>query len=1282
MKKLALILCSILAAGVLPAHAQFARSTYLSGPAGSGSFGKSVTYLTDGSFVVTDPDYDQPSPAVANVGAVYYFAADGTLINTLKGSTANDQVGYDGIVVLANGNFLVRSSKWNNGAATSAGAVTLGLLKYGFGSLGSVNTVGSFNSIVGSSSNDVVGSGPIAVLPNGAYVVGCPHWRNNGVVDAGAAVFGYPTGMTGAIDSTKALVGESTSDQVGDAIAVLTNGHYVVASRFWSNPATGASEAGAVTWGSHVSGVTGTINSTKALVGSNVGDHVGRILVNLPDGNFLAFSRDWNGMGAMTWCKGDGSTLGEVSAVNSLVGGEAGDFSGSFVTVLSTGHYVLAAPLWNLPGNTDNGAVVWCNRDGSTVGQILSNKPLYGAQSDDRVGTSLCVLTNGHYVVCSPNWNNVSIVDAGAATWCSGTGNAAPVTPTAMNSLVGTTASDFVGFRGATALTNGNYVVSSETWHNGAVVSAGAATWGNGTTGIKGAVSAANSLVGSTAFDRVGVNINALRNGNYVVRSVNWDNTAAGATDAGAVTWGNGASGVKGTISAANSLVGTTSDDQVGTYLTALNNGNYVTGTPFWNNVGSSATDAGAATWGNGATGIKGAVSPLNSLVGTTTNDKIAGNGIVELTNGNYVVTSPGWTNTVTGAANAGAFTWGSGLAGPVGAVSTSNSLVGVAAGDGLGNFFALGLPDGGYVAWAAKADRNSYMDNGVLAVCNGETGNYGHITEFCSVAGGASSEGDRLSRAYDAVRKQFIVGLPLSNTIVILGGQNAIRSIAKSGGDAPGAADLSFSTLGAAVIDDARGVHADYTLSGAGSTAGRNKGLFAASADHEDTDLVLQTGTAISALGFTLPSNAKATAISSVSANSYQGALFQATISGTGVSTANNRLLLLDRGDSVNGLLRTGQPVGVGSLATASVSAINEVLQPYVAQSLAALRYTLAANAITPVSSASDSGFLFIDNRGFTSSVMTAREGSGAFGGGGTFGQFGTKAAFMTSAGLFFTASFKPAIGTAVDAVFSMTPDGVGSARLAQAGATMPNGGGAAYSAFLGIGAFGPDAVVHCTLKNCPPISNEAIVRLPGNVIVARKGDAVDAVNLPGVTFAKFNRFWACGFGVVMHCTLGGTGVTAVNNQALILKQSNGANLVLLRTGQTASGISPATLTTISAVDVGYSGGYAVLGTVSGSAGTNQALWTGSISMGDDNAQRVLRLPSLVLRKGQTYTTTRTPRSTVRSIALKPVAEASTSALRGLGSTVGMFGYVTVEITGDRSQKELVVLTPFNFLD
>lgn len=59
---------------------------------------------------------------------------------------------------------------------------------------------------------------------------------------------------------------------------------------------------------------------------------------------------------------------------------------------------------------------------------------------------------------------------------------------------------------GITVLSNGNYVVSTYQWSN----YAGAATWGNGTAGVTGTVSSGNSLVGSSAYDYVGLKITAL----------------------------------------------------------------------------------------------------------------------------------------------------------------------------------------------------------------------------------------------------------------------------------------------------------------------------------------------------------------------------------------------------------------------------------------------------------------------------------------------------------------------------------------------------------------------------------------------------------------------------------------------------------------------------------------------------------------------------------------------------------------------------------------------------
>jgi hypothetical protein len=57
-----------------------------------------------------------------------------------------------------------------------------------------------------------------------------------------------------------------------------------------------------------------------------------------------------------------------------------------------------------------------------------------------------------------------------------------------------------VGDGGTTVLSNGNYVVSSPEWNG----DRGAVTWADGSTGISGVVSADNSLAGITFGDYVG----------------------------------------------------------------------------------------------------------------------------------------------------------------------------------------------------------------------------------------------------------------------------------------------------------------------------------------------------------------------------------------------------------------------------------------------------------------------------------------------------------------------------------------------------------------------------------------------------------------------------------------------------------------------------------------------------------------------------------------------------------------------------------------------------------
>ena len=643
-----------------------ATQTDLAGPAGSGEFGKTVTVLPNGNFVVTDPFFDLPG--AANAGAVYLY--DGVklkIISTLTGSKASDQVGNNGVTVLSNGNYVVCSTAWDNGAVINVGAVT-----WGSATTGVTGVVSAANSLVGGTASDQVGSAGLVALSNGNYVVSSTLWDNGVVVNAGAVTWSSGTaGVTGVVSAANSLVGGTASDQVGNGgISELHNGNYVVRSTLWDNGAE--VNAGAVTWGSSTSGVSGLVSAANSLIGSAASDQVGNNgVIVLNNGNYVVRSSAWdNGAvvnaGAVTWGSGTTGVKGEVSAANSLIGSTASDQIGSSgVIALNNGNYVVNSPGWDDGLVVNAGAVTWGSGTTGVKGELSAANSLIGGTASDQVGNNgVAALNNGNYVVSSGGWDNGVVINVGAVTWVNGaTGITGFVSPA--NSLIGSTASDQIGSSGVTPLNNGNYVVVSPVWDNGAVVNVGAVTWGSGTSGLTGVVSPANSVIGSTANDQIGnFGVTPLSNGNYVVTSTVWDNGAS--LNAGAATWGNGATGVSGEVSAANSLVGGAANDSVGNFgVIALNNGNYVVDSANWKN--GAAANAGAVTWGNGATGVSGAVSPANSLVGSTANDTVGNFGVIPLSNGNYVVVSLSWDNDT--AYNAGAVTWGSGATGVSGAV-------------------------------------------------------------------------------------------------------------------------------------------------------------------------------------------------------------------------------------------------------------------------------------------------------------------------------------------------------------------------------------------------------------------------------------------------------------------------------------------------------------------------------------------------------------------------------------------------------------------------------------
>ncbi|HEX5844318.1 MAG TPA: filamentous hemagglutinin N-terminal domain-containing protein, partial [Pseudomonas sp.] len=633
-----------------------------------------IVQLDNGNIVVASPTAYFGN---TQTGATFlYNGQTGGLISALYGNAAGDNIGSGGVAALAGSNVAVASPYWDNGALADVGAVT-----WFNGTTGLSGFVSSANSLTGSTASDRVGL-TLATLANGNYLVGSAYWQNAGVFGTGAVTFGYANqALSGVVSAANSLVGSTAGDHVGTNLLALSQGNAVTWSGLWDNGA--AVDAGAVTWMSQDAPTVGVIGAANSMVGSHTNDFVGTDsshnsgIVSLSNGNLLVFSKHWHSdpqtdTGAVTWMSGSGPTTGVVDASNSLVGSYSGDRVGYVsnhpygdkpgYVELSNGNVVVASEYWN----NSAGAATWLSGTGPTAGVIGAGNSLIGSTAGDRVaqgaggGGSILTLANGNYVVVSPYWDNGAVADAGAVTW--GNGNTGVVgVIDANNSLVGDNASDRVGSHGVTALVNGHYVVNSPYWSDGLNPELGAATWGNGNSGIVGAISAANSLVGSSAYDHVGLSSTGLTNGHYVVTSSHWNDVINGRSTVGAVTWANGNGSTVGAVSATNSMVGDTADDQVGNGgIVVLDGGNYLVRSTIWHD------STGNTAWRDGSTASIGTFDSSNAMIGTMdASTKV-------LSNGKFVLNNPFW-----GSGGRGFVAVGSNDGSFVGSIDSSTALIG-----------------------------------------------------------------------------------------------------------------------------------------------------------------------------------------------------------------------------------------------------------------------------------------------------------------------------------------------------------------------------------------------------------------------------------------------------------------------------------------------------------------------------------------------------------------------------------------------------------------------------
>lgn len=493
-----------------------------------------------------------------------------------------------------------------------------------------------------------------------------------------------------------------------------------------------------------------------------------------------------------------------------------------------------------------------------------------------------------------------------------------------------------------------------------------------------------------------------------------------------------------------------------------------------------------------------------------------------------------------------------------------------------------------------------------------------------------------------------------------------AYPSLAKTGYSAPGGTDITFSTLGLAAINPNDEVIFENRLIGSGSSLGRSRALFAYRGT--TTDLTLFAG---ASFGLGLPSGTKFTSfLSPIHNRSTSTAVFQATISGPGISSTNNRVILQDNNGSPTVITRTGVPFP--SLGNASPSSFVEVLQQEGANDRLAIIYKLKASTTStpPTKSNNDSGLLLMTHAG----VVThsgAREGSSTFLSPGglppdIFGQF-SRAAILNGNAVAFTCKVIPGVGKPVDSLF-LTGAVTSRSDLTQ-GTTPPAlTAGELLGTFTGVGRINNLGLLRTTLTKSPSSTNEAVWN-SGGTLLLRKGQDIGS----GIKITKILRVWGLNSDQLLaHVQLSNKAT------ALILRQTpigNFFTLISTRT-QAPSFISGVDVATIQAIDVDpVNGHYVVLGSLKGlAANENQALWTGQTTLGTDMAPQA-RLPILQLQKGSVFVSTNTPLNLIRSISIKPAVDPTGVGARGFGQQINSSGTTLVTLTGDRGIKEFVLV-------
>jgi hypothetical protein len=498
------------------------------------------------------------------------------------------------------------------------------------------------------------------------------------------------------------------------------------------------------------------------------------------------------------------------------------------------------------------------------------------------------------------------------------------------------------------------------------------------------------------------------------------------------------------------------------------------------------------------------------------------------------------------------------------------------------------------------------------------------------------------------------------------------LSAVAAKGELAPEAGGAKYGTLSAPVINNLRDVAYLSTLSGAGTA---NFGVWAQRIGVHR--LQARVG---SDIGGALFKTGRSPVF-----NDDGDMIFSGTVSGPGITSANDTALFVGAPLGSTRLLSENVVYGGGFLGGTAINSFQEVVQDYDGSGALACVVKRKSAPGAPVNATNDSGAVFyvpsVDQLVGIGEKEVMPAGSDI-----RYGEITPRISLMKKA-IAWGATLVPGTATPPGVLNSSTNRALFWKRDITSPGLVARAGdeasvGVKYSSFVAISlSHDIQSTFKTTLSGTGVNStnNEGIYRA-GLGQVWRKGEALNATDYPGVTISRVLRFWSLRHGqVILLAQIKGTKVTAANDLALILVNPADRNHVLLREGDFAEGADGAKILTIQRVDVEPVGSqYVVIASLTGSTATNQALFTGRTT-GVDQLPINPRLAraGMKLRKGTAYDT-----GTIAVPSGKPIKPSSLSIAtstdvagaggKGLGQTIEPLGSVGLMIDYSNGLREI----------